>query len=225
MPDIFNAPTPAKKEETKFNLHKVLAAIGLILVVTIIIGSGIWFFGGGNELFNTGINTDNTIATSSAALNTNNWITYTNKAIAFTIKYPSDWIYNDYSINKTCSQDQVFFSPSKALLGICASGFGGLVSISRTQPADNLTREIALYKPTDYTNFKQADTTVGGKKAVKITGISQISNQAADMKDSPVIIYIVDLSDRALTINYTQNKNSSGYSAIFEKMVGTLKFN
>lgn len=51
-------------DKTRFDFHKVLAAVGLILIVTIIISAGIWYFVG-NVGTETTTDTGPTIKVSS----------------------------------------------------------------------------------------------------------------------------------------------------------------
>ncbi len=164
-------------------------------------------------------------ATSANVIDeTMSWETLTNTTVGYIIKYPKDWLYNGTSSKPNCDDETVFFAPTKDLLGACASGFGGLVLIAHTQEGDSADMIVNNYQPTNYDDFKKENVTIGGKSAVKISGISKVKNEMVDNTGTKEIHYIFTLGKQALTVNYSQGKTTTDYSATFEKIVSTLKF-
>ncbi len=225
-----------QKSAKKFDLHKVFATIGVILIVMIIIVGGIWYFVQNAEnkvplVDTTPIKIDSSStkpksASVSALDKTMDWQTYKNTVVGFTIKYPPKWVSETIGTDPNCTGDQAFFAPTNALLGKCASGFGGLVGIFRTEVGLDINKQAATYTNANYNNLVKNNTTVAGKNAIKITGISQISNAALDQKGYTVIIYLVDLgNNRALILSYAQAPNTTDNTQNFENMVSTLTFN
>ena len=208
----------------KLDFHKVFAAIGIILIVMIIVVGGIWYFVQSAE-DKVPVDDDITvtkIATNSAKKTTESakedetvdWITATSVEAGYKIKYPPTWL----------ETKATFFAPSKDLLGISDSGFGGLISIALTGSPYNISKEIELYKEHNFTNYSQIDTKVDGKVAVKLSGISQMENEAISFKGTKFIVYLVEKGEGTLIISYHQSPTWSDYSKEFELMVSTFKF-
>ena len=85
-----NVPNPLAKNPN-FYTHKVFAAVGLILIVSIVILAGIWYFVQSAE-DKAGTVDDNTViktATSSTTKDeTTSWKKYSNETYGFELKYP-----------------------------------------------------------------------------------------------------------------------------------------
>lgn len=224
-----------ESKQKKLDWHKTFAVIGIILIILIIIGSGIWYFVEGRFEKNTS-DDENTvkITTSSAKPKTTtksaqkaatkDWITYTNSEVKFSIKYPPTWKYTDSTTDILCTTDQAFFAFEETLLGKCASGFGGIIGIFRTSEGTTLNMVSNNYEDKDYQNLKKEETTLENKKTVKVTGISKVKNEVVDWVDANEIHYIIDLGTRVLTLDYRQLKGWKDYSKEFELMVSTFKF-
>lgn len=220
---------PPNQAKAAADSKKFILIAGIIIILLIL---GFIFYTSFNKSPASKEKTTTSTSTSSATASTPttptdetaNWKTYASTPAKFTVKYPSDWVYTDYTSNNLCSENGVFFAPNAGLLGKCASGFGGLISVSQTQPPDTLDTVASQYSATDYTDFKKENTTVGGKTAVRISGISQMASEIADTTGTRIIIYIIGLSDRALILSYNQSKTWADYSAAFEQMVKSLKF-
>jgi hypothetical protein len=219
--------------EKKLDWHKVFAPIGAALIVVILVSSAVWIY-----LDNQGtkITLEDEgsvkIATSSAKISTKSakidetldWKTYTNTEVNFSIKYPRDWKLTESSTNTLCSNDQAFFAPTDDLLGRCASGFGGLVGITRVPIGATIDTYVPKANDPSYENLKIEETKLGNKRTVKFSGISTVSNEVGDNRGTKMVEYLVDLTDRTLIINYTQKKEWKDYSKEFEFMVSTFKF-
>lgn len=225
-----NVPNPLAKNPN-VHTHKVFAAVGLILIGVVILAAVIWYFAIGRFPAKTETTTSttqtvkqNTTSTKSASVDpTADWKTYTNSSI-FTLKYPNSWVYTDSTTNNLCSDNSVFFAPSESLLGKCASGFGGLIAVGNASAPDTTDTIAAQYNSADYTDFQKTNTTVGGKAAIKISGISQKVDEIADSRGTKTIVYIVGLENQVLIISYNQSKNWDDHSTEFEQMIGSMKF-
>ncbi len=102
-------PNPLAKNPN-VHTHKVFAAVGLILIGVIIAVAGIWYYVENqtrtNNTADTAVDETTTtkVSTSSTKAETKteektdktaDWKTYTNSTYGFSIKYPTDWSYND----------------------------------------------------------------------------------------------------------------------------------
>jgi len=219
-------------EEKKLNIHKVLSTIGIILSIVIVIIAAIWFYINQNTPQN--IETDNVkISTTSAKKatisaevdETANWKELSNATVGYLLKYPENWLLNGTSAKEAvCDDDSVFLAPTKELLGLCASGYSGLIYIARTTVGDTLEQQVSFHKESDYENFQKSDVVVDGKNAIKITGTSIVSNEFINKVGQKEIIYLIDLGDRVLILGYYQPKTVQDYSETFEKIITTIKF-
>ena len=167
------------------------------------------------------------ISKATPSAETADWKTLTNKLLGYAIKHPENWLTNDP--NDTLCLGSGFFAPNKELLGLCASGFSGLVSIGQTDPPFDIEQQLSSYKKThNFKNYKETETTVDGKKTTKISGISQSEPEGTDggvsFKDYRYIIYLIDLEDRVLNLTYSQAPSWEDYSETFENMVKSFKF-
>ncbi len=104
-------PNPLAKNPN-FHTHKVFAAIGIILIVIIMIGGGIWYYLvgrylAGNDLGDATYKTATASAkTASKSADTSDWKTYTDQSAQLSLKYPTDW---DVKINEDKSSMPDFF--------------------------------------------------------------------------------------------------------------------
>jgi hypothetical protein len=217
--------------KSKFDLHRVLAAIGMILTAVIAVGAFIWFFldrqekpKQNAEVVKVSTSSASTATTSAQEDETADWNLLTNTSVGYSLKYPPEWLLNGTASKPSCDDESVFLAPEQNLLGLCASGYAGLVYIARTNEGNDFNLQVSFYKPEDYQDFQKTDLVISGKTAVKITGISKVSNEVLDKRGTKEIHYIVDLGNRVLIISYNQSKETLDYSEVFEKIVSTFKF-
>jgi len=142
---------------------------------------------------------------------------YSNTNNGYSVKYPPTWQM------RSCEDNPVFFAPEKDLLGICNSGFGGLVGVSKS-PTPGFKEVEDSYTASDYDNFKKETVSLGGKAAVRISGTSKIMNEIVDERGTKRIVYLVELGASFLSFSYSQDKAWSDYSKEFEQMVSTFDF-
>lgn len=112
-----NVPNPLAKNPN-VHTHKVFAAVGLILIFTIAIAAGIWYYVAGRysindsviNYSNTKTDTTNKTSTSSAKKDESaSWKNYSNSDIGFSIRFPQNFkvdeatgysiIYNGIKLN------------------------------------------------------------------------------------------------------------------------------
>ncbi|HSX57896.1 MAG TPA: hypothetical protein VLE47_01325 [Candidatus Saccharimonadales bacterium] len=226
-------PNPLAKNPNFFT-HKVFAAIGLILIGTIIAAAGIWWYANRSS-GSTETDSSTTVkvtttsakpATASATKDeTADWKTLTNKTIGYSVKYPSDWLVNGTASKPNCDDNVVFLAPTQELLGQCASGYGGLVSFYSYSTKD-ANAQIAAMNPSDYQDFSKTNVTVSEKTAVRVSGIYIKNNEMTGATGQKEIFYFIDLGkDKTLLVSHQQAKEPADYSTTFEKIVQTLKFN
>ncbi len=241
MPEQEVQPVPTNQTTTKTSSNSkklvLLAGAGLIVLLLILI----YLFRGqiGDYLKGApkGPTIDNPVkpgtpsakeATKSAIkdktideldfLESSGWKNYSNAKIGYSLKYPPGWL------TRECTDGPDFFAPKKELLGVCNSGFGGLVGISKIT-GTTLNEMVANYAASDYDNFKKETSVVGGKVATKISGTSKVMNEMVDERGTKRIVYLVDLgAEGIISINYSQSKSWSDYSKEFEQMISTFKF-
>jgi hypothetical protein len=168
-------------------------------------------------------------ATDSAGVQTQNWKTFMNEKAGYSIKYPEDWLLDSYKDGPSCNQVSAdglatFFAPMKDLLGICNSEFGGLVSVVKTESGTSLAEQVQQQKDSfKLKDVGQRETTIAGKKAVKLSGTSQLNEELANFLDYKIIKYFVEVGDYLLIVGYTQSPQWQDYSKEFELMVSTLE--
>ena len=205
--------------------HKVFAAVGLILIGTIIAAAGIWWYASGRNTDSatdevettTKVSTSSAKTTSTTKDETADWKTFSDSTLNYSLKYPTGWLTND------CGPDPVFFAPKKEYLGVCNSGFGGLIGIS-TVTGTTFSDLENSYSDTDYDNLKKEKMVLSGKVTTKITGTSKVKSEIMDETGTKKIVYLVNLGTSTLLISYSQSKDWQDYSKEFELMVSTFKF-
>lgn len=224
-------PNPLAKNPN-VHTHKVFASVGLILIGVIVILGVLGFIYRDmvadiyEDLTGSATTTESTkVSTSSASKSeTEDWKSYTNSTVGYTIKYPSNWLYADSMTGKNCINNHVFFAPTQETLGICSSGFGGLIQIiqSTGSTVEQALQEHKTNNP--LADYQQSETTVGGHNAIKYSGISQLEDEIVSYKDYKYIAYLVEDGSNVIYINYSQAPTWTDSSAEFEKMVSTFKF-
>ena len=218
-------PNPLAKNPNVYT-HKVFAAVGLILIGTIIAVAGVWWYVENQTGAETANKTTTTKVSTSSAKKTTasaekeetaDWKIYTSTKFNYSLKYPTEWLTTD------CDPSPVLFAPKKNYLGVCNSGFGGLISVSNN-PAPGFDEVTDNYVAANYDDFKKETLSVGVKTAVRISGTSKINNEIVDERGTKIIVYLIELGPSFLSINYSQSKSWDDYSQEFEQMVSTFKF-
>ncbi len=218
-------PNPIAKNPNIYT-HKVFAAIGLILIGTIVAVAGIWWYVQGQDK-NSGTE-DTTVTTKVATTSAKTATVSASKdglktlqsSIGFTIKYPEAWL------TKSCGDSALLFAPTKSTLGVCDSDSLGPVAFTYFSDMDyqksyseNLSADISYLA-----NSVRTTTSVDGKGALKISGVVKEDTPGIGVKGVVIIRYIVNLNGKALNISYRQNTSWIDVSQEFEEMVASIQF-
>lgn len=153
------------------------------------------------------------------------WKSFSNPEAGFSLKYPKNWVSLGYPDSDLCNVDHTFLAPNEDFLGVCASGVGGMISITRTPTGANLESVFPNYSDHNFANRTDKDVMLDGKVAKKITGVSNLVSEIDNFTGHTFIIYLVDFGDRTLIIQYNQAPNKGDFSKEFEEIVSTLDFN
>ncbi len=220
-----SVPNPLAKNPN-FYTHKVFAAIGLILIGTVVAVAGVWYYMESNSKGTAEEDNSVKVSTSSAKPATTSatkditaeWKTFSHPVIGFSIKYPETWLTNE------CEKTTFFFAPTKETLGVCASEFGGMVGIFFID--ENYTTYVAGESFNDISYLeggKKETVTVNGKSAIKISGKYKEDGGTISVGDQ-TIRYFFDIHGKVLYLNYFAKTTWQDYSKEFEQMVQTLNF-
>jgi hypothetical protein len=202
--------------------HKVFATVGLILIGAIIGIAGVWWYvqnqaetvSEDSETTSTKVSTSSAKASSSSG--TDNWSYYSSEKYKYSYKYPDNWL------SGACD-DNYFHAPTKETLGICASEFGGMVGISYVDT--DYSEYVSQDGFTDLSyleNGERQETTVGGAKAIKISGTYKDVQEGPVKNGAKRIFYIVNLKNKVLFLNYYSEQEWGDYSDTFEQIVSTV---
>lgn len=173
-----NVPNPLAKNPN-FHTHKVFAAIGIILIVMVIIGGGIWYFVQSaedkvgtideNSTIKTATSSARTATSSAAKDETADWKIYTNSTYGFSIKYPSDYTIEEstqpFAVNfpggstEKIGVQSLYIKPSNYLTG----GELFAVSVLKENIEDTLARDRKNFSIEKETEIKIE----GADKSVK----------------------------------------------------------
>lgn len=226
-----SVPNPLAKNPN-VHTHKVFASVGLILIGVIAILGALAFIYRDQvaNLFDTKTAEENTTATkvstssakqatdSAKKVDTQDWITYTNTELGFSHLYPDNWM------TRECDGMIFFYAPTNDNLGLCNSGFGGMVVVSYSE--DSYTDSINMEGYTDVSYLEggtRVETSVGGKVAIKISGKYKESLEGVE-QGATRIIYIVNLNNKSLSLSYYSTVAWGDHTKEFEQIVSSLKF-
>ncbi|MEX0616831.1 MAG: PsbP-related protein [Candidatus Woykebacteria bacterium] len=145
------------------------------------------------------------------------WKTYTDTKTGYTLKYPKDWL------SGTCEDKYLFLAPSKDILGICSSEFGGLINI--TSGESDYKDYISQFDDLSYFyNSSKKEITISGKDAIRVSGKYKESSNYVQ-KDALRIEYVINQGKgKILILNYYSKPQWGDYSKAFEKIVSTFRF-
>ncbi len=228
---MLNQPVPNPlAKNPNVHTHKVFATVGLILIGTIIAVAGIWWYLQNQGVYETtNDNSTNKISTSSAnstkKSETVSFQIFSNPEAGYSLQYPKQWLIRSYLDGDLCNVDHTFISPEDFALGVCSSGVGGVISITRTSSGANLDSVFPNYQDHNFKNREDKDLSLDGKNAKRISGTSQLISEIDDFREHFFIIYLVELGDRTLIIQYNQAPDFGDYSKEFEQIVESIKFN
>ncbi len=219
-------PNPLAKNPN-VHTHKVFAAIGLILIGTIIAVAGIWWYAMRNSTPAEDNSTTTVVKTSTSSAKTatisatKDGFKTIQSNLGFIVTYPENWT------TKSCEGSALFLSPTKDTLGHCDSDSLGVVSIIYYDDRD-YQKDVSDLQTIDMSNFNnpvKTATTVGGKDAFKISGLFKKDIPGMGGKDAVWVLYTVNLSGKALSVRYYQSPTSSDVSKEFEQIVSSIKIN
>ncbi len=168
-------PNPVAKNPNLYT-HKVFAAVGLILIGTIIAVAGIWYFSSSNSSSENDPTTTK-VSTSSARKATETakddeteaWLTYSN--LKYSLKYPPAYQYSE-----TSDKTYVSFGKEKVDGQVVNTEFSTSISNESANYASIISKEINKSTETVPNEvqgknivIRLSDTTVDGYHAVRET--------------------------------------------------------
>jgi hypothetical protein len=168
--------------------------------------------------------TNPSISTTSTEKVSKNLKEFVNSEAGFSLKYPDHWLISSYQDGPLCNPDHTFISPLDYALGVCSSGVGGIISITRTPSGVSLDQVFPNYSDHNFKNRSDQDLEIDGKRTKRISGTSQLVSEIDDFREHYFIIYLIDLGDRTLIAQYNQAPGFGDYSKEFEEIVLSLRF-
>ena len=116
---------------------------------------------------------------------TSGWKTFTSESIGYSLKVPQSWKTKEGADDPLCGTGVDFLAPTKDLLGLCATEFGGMVVVQKIDKSFTAyTNNINMSSLKD---SQKINTTVDGEKAVKVTGIYNMTEDFYSLNGSEVI--------------------------------------
>ncbi len=228
--------------DKKMDFHKVFAAVGIILIVMIIIGGGMWYMVQSAEdkipvdddITVTKVATNSAKTASSSAI-PSDWKTYETKE--YTFKYPKDWKAEVKKIQRPEGEQEEIrlLSPNAKVSEIGVEAGEGMVSVTqgtliRFLISNQYTSEKKLI---DYVKEVNPEVTSGGGAVSE----APVGKERAVRVDTKVGLYGGAETDFISTVYYVVNDGKlyeiarlyesgkqSEFEDIFKKIIATFKF-
>lgn len=144
------------------------------------------------------------------------FVTYTNRAVGYTILRPNNWYWRHYIASEinhlNPSVVDYFITDDKPLSGL-GSGYLGQIVIEVS------TRELSDYAA-EVSNFSSRETIVAGVPAVRYEG--EKLNQNGELMR--VVEYHFRYNDRTFRIIYNNSTKNNNEQTVFEQVVSSFKF-
>lgn len=171
----------------------------IVLILTIIIGSGIFYWSNQYEVSYTEI-----APTKTQEEDFSDWKTYQNEKYGFEFKYPRDWSKSDYKLelNKT----NYLIGPDIGLHGIGGNQIDFYISLNNQTLTEWINKNIG---------FEGSDEKIiiGGVEGIKRTGKDQITSEIA-------IGIIFQNDNKVFSFSSVGEKNNN----ILNQILSTFKF-
>ena len=198
MPQLPNQQLPpypqAKEGRQGINLVSLTVIASIVIFILIIAVFAYWFFVL-RPLVESQPKDTSTPSTKETNLSekpaspsaendeTKGWKTFTNDNIGYSIKLPESWLTTKGVDEELCEDNLDFFAPSNETLGLCASEFGGLGMVQKiNQDFEDYTENII--DTSTLKNTERTSTTVGGTKAVRVSGTYNLSEDVSSLNGS-----------------------------------------
>lgn len=211
--EVSSGPEPAKETQEPEKLHKTshtVAAFIILLIFCALVGGGTWWYLKSTQ--GAAIQSNLTWK-AVAGEETKDWKTYKNEKNKYSIKYPKDWVYKDYSL-KPEGSDSVGFAENQSKLAPEQSDGSSTVGIS---VSDTATNEATVSQHPD--KVKKETITIG--KDISATKYTLLPGRTNDMGGEVKYVFVeVKLAGGKYAI--IGNTNDVQVE-IFEKMLKTFK--
>ncbi len=234
--------TDSNSKNKAFDFHKVFAALGIVLTISILILAGVWYLveGKNTQYFDDEEDTVK-ISTSSAKTSTKSseknktadWETYTSSQLAFSIKYPEELKNIKEQLSTANSQiPTISFSdnpdfnsidPKIATVNVSKGDFKAAYdAISLLEVNKLYSRSVA--GATDVAEeTRLADITIGNQVGIKQSYTPSVKGEG--QIDYATYIYVNKDSDYyKLSIISGTKASYEKNQAIFNLMITTFKF-
>lgn len=228
-------PNPLAKNPN-FYTHKVFAAIGIILIVTIAIVAGVWYYvesQGGNKTPETqndvkvSTQTAKTATKSAEKDETADWKTFTSTKWGFKVKYPKDWaIANDTETGATLvsvaelggDTPQIRIGFSFAEIAGITTSYNAVTSYEINKP----TKVKPEYQVADEidTYIRLEDTTIDSYKAVR----TKLDLGYKDLDSSDTYIVFIVKGNRIYQVGISGGINIDEKVKLLDRILSTFKF-
>lgn len=221
-------PNPLSKNPN-VHTHKVFAAVGLILIGTIIAVAGIWYYVEGQSGTATDETTTTKVSTSSAKADTKtdetaDWKVYNSEVLGITIKYPKDWSFKDdrgpviFGKNPDGSNEPIIVNISRVHKDSSSQqSYEESAKISVNDPISS-----SFYGTSNFTTkTRLPNVTIDSSTWIKF----KITNIQDDVLDNSISL-TTEKDDYYYSIAMTSGKSSllESNSNFFDLMSSTFKF-
>ena len=213
--EIESAPAEeAPKVEKPHKTSHTVAAFIILLIFCAVVGGGAWWYlGSQSDAGNQANLTFKTGASTKADEETKDWKTYTSEKNKYSIKYPKDWVYKDYSL-KPEGSDSVGFAENESKLAPEQSDGSSTVSVS---VSDTATNEATVSQHPD--KVKKETVTIG--KDIEATKYTLLPGRTNDMAGDVKYVFVeVKLANGKYAII---GNTGDAQVDIYEKMLKTFK--
>ena len=205
-----------------FNFHKVLAAVGIILVVTIIAGAAWYFYQTNYNQTDYGNEKVVKVSTSSAkpvasSDETTNWQTYTFATLGFSLKLPPDWEHSEAWVTSETIKSVLFGEnltdlEETAIIGALQESWPGNLRV--TVDTEN------EYQPLEYLEGEKfTSITLAGEKAAKNFRIT-----ASEGPRCMCTRIYVNHVGKGYLIEFLNKDDLGNYDKIYDTILSTFKF-
>ena len=163
---------------------------------------------------NTNINTNASPEPQTTPAQEEDYISYTNKAIGYSLQYPKRWYWRHYIRNEIGDRDSLvddyFIADRDNVIDIKSENLGSIVvEVSRHELKDFFS---------GIENFDKKDVKVGEADASRYEGVRSVDSG----KSQKIIEYQFAKDGKTYRIIYTKVDRTQGEEQIFEKIVSSF---